>query len=208
MAWNLPPDRSGMGGVFGADGPLWLQSGTQEAPQLQPGAHLRNDMPMPKRVGIGESIANALLPRRDDQGNPQGPTLRDILSTALMAMPGQGRPVGVIPSKAPMFRANNYAEPPVAANAVPASEMTRLQTKLVNMMPITPANEAQALALRAQLRKLDDLRPTMHDSAFFGRETPQKPNPLTTDLDQMYGAPSASEKARLLGIRVVDPNTP
>lgn len=97
MAWKLPPDQNAMGGVYGSqDAPLWLQSGTQEAPQLQPGAHLRNDMPMPHRVGIGESIANALLPRRDEQGMPQAPGVGDFISSALMAIP-MGR--GVQPAR-------------------------------------------------------------------------------------------------------------
>lgn len=89
MTWRLPPDQSAMGGVYGAqDAPLWLQSGMQESPQIQPGAHLRNGMPMPRRVGIGESIANALLPRRDEQGVPQAPGVGDFVSAALMALPG------------------------------------------------------------------------------------------------------------------------
>lgn len=182
MPWNLPPDQNAMGGVYGA--------------------HLRDVMPPQRRVGIGESIANALLPR-DDQGMPKAPGIMDFLSKALMAIPGAGRPTGTIPNK-PMFQANNYAEPPVAANAIPAHEVTRLQRQLGRMMPITSENEAAAMAVRAQIRKLDEV----HDAAYWGRNQPQKPNPLTTDLDELYGAPSPQEKARLLGIRVVDPNNP
>lgn len=115
--------------------------------------------------------------------------------------------------KGPKFQANQYVEPPVAANAVPAHEVTRLQRQLGKMLPITAENEAEAMAIRAQIRKLDEV----HDAAYWGRDNdaavwgrndpprPQKPNPLTTDLDELYGAPSPQERARLLGIKVVDP---
>lgn len=187
MAWNLPPDRSGMGGVFGA---------SQEG---MPGNRLYSGVKDMRSVGIGESIEGALLPR-DEQGAPKAPGFMDFLSKALMAIPGTGRPTGTIPNK-PMFQANNYAEPPVAANAIPAHEVTRLQRQLGRMLPITSENEAAAMAVRAQIRKLDEV----HDAAYWGRSQPQKPNPLTTDLDEMYGAPSPQERARLLGIKVVDP---
>lgn len=194
---------------------LAAMSGMQQAPplaQFEGGDHLRQGMP-PQRVrGPIETIKGAFTPRQDEQGNPKADSLGSILSAALMSMPGTGRPVGMIP-KGPKFQANQYVEPPVAANAVPAHEVTRLQKQLGRMLPITAENEAEAMAIRAQIRKLDEV----HDAAYWGRDNdaavwgrndpprPQKPNPLTTDLDELYGAPSPQEKARLLGIKVVDP---
>lgn len=78
-----------MGGVFGAqNAPLWLQSGQQEAPPRRPGAHLYEGVKNMRPTGIGESIANALIPQRDGQGMPQAPGARDFISAALMALPG------------------------------------------------------------------------------------------------------------------------
>lgn len=167
----------------------------------QAGDMRRNMPPPPRPTGVLESLMGAIVPRRDENGMPQAPGAGEILMSALMAMPGMGRPTATMP-KGPMFRANNYAEPGVAANAIPAHEMSRLQRQLGDILPITPANEAQAQALRAQIRKLDE----MHDAAFWGRAPASKPNPLTTDLDQLYGAGSPRDRARQLGIRVVDPN--
>lgn len=93
MPWNLPPDRSGMGGVFGAqDLPLWMQSGMQEAPPNGPAQRLLNPFNPPRRVGIGESVANALIPRRDEQGMPQAPGVGDFINAAMWALPGMRGP--------------------------------------------------------------------------------------------------------------------
>lgn len=194
---------------------LAAMSGVQQAPplaQFEGGDHLRQGMPPQQVRGPIQTIKDAFTPRQDEQGNPKADSLGSILSAALMSIPGTGRPVGMIP-KGPKFQANNYVEPPVAANAVPAHEVTRLQKQLGRMLPITAENEAEAMAIRAQIRKLDEV----HDAAYWGRDNdaavwgrndpprPQKPNPLTTDLDELYGAPSPQERARLLGIKVVDP---
>lgn len=174
----------------------------QAADYMQQSAMDRYKQMMPPQQVRGpiEAIKDAFMLRRDEQGAPQAPGIGDYLRAALMAIPGTGRPTATIPNR-PMFQANNYMEPPVAANAVPAHEMTRLQRQLGRMMPITPENEAAATAVRAQIRKLDEI----HDATYWGRAPAPKPNPLTTDLDQLYGAPSPAEKARLLGIRVIDP---
>ncbi len=95
MAWQLPPDQNAMGGVYGMqDMPLWMQSGMMQAPppaSPRPGDFAAS-MPMPRRVGIGESIANALLPRRDEQGIPQAPGVSDFINAAMWAMPGMRGP--------------------------------------------------------------------------------------------------------------------
>lgn len=90
MAWKLPPDQDAMAGVLGAqDMPLWLQSGMQSAPPPVPyqrGDMTRN-MPPARSVGYGEAIANALLPRIDEQGY-KGPGIGDAINAALWVIPG------------------------------------------------------------------------------------------------------------------------
>lgn len=74
-------------------------SGMQQAPppaQFEGGDHLRRNMPTPRRVGIGESISNALLPQRDEQGVPQPAGIRDAINAALWVLPGMRGPRGAV----------------------------------------------------------------------------------------------------------------
>lgn len=77
MAWKLPPDQNAMGGVFGAQDAAPYQQGDfqRSGPQMRP-------------VGVGESVANALLPQRDEQGIPKPMGVADILNAALWVVPG------------------------------------------------------------------------------------------------------------------------
>lgn len=124
------------------------------------------------------------------------------LSAMMSAVPGTGRPTGTIPKSVQPYRANNYAEPPVAANAIKPFEHERFRRQLERLLPITPENEAQAQMLRSRMREVEALP----QNNYWGESPslPQKPNPLTADLDQMYGAISPQERARLLGIKVVE----
>lgn len=180
-------------------------SGMQQAPplaQFEGGDHLRQGMPPQQVRGPIQAVKDAFTPRQDEQGNPKADSLGSILSAALMSMPGTGRPVGMIP-KGPKFQANKYVEPPVAANGIKAFEHERFRRKLVDLIPITSENEAQAKMLQSRMRQVD----AMPENNYWGKSPSptSKPNPLTTDLDELYGAPSPQERARLLGIKVVDP---
>lgn len=127
MAWKLPPDTEAMGGALGApDAPLWLQSGMQSAPPPAPyqrGDMLRN-MPPARSVGYGEAIANALLPRMDEQGY-KGPGIGDAINAALWVVPGMR---GTI-------KPRQFTKPPPAENAniaPPRTEVDALSQSILD----------------------------------------------------------------------------
>jgi len=162
--------------------------------QYQPGDFQRSG-PQMQRQGVGEALAGAF-----DTQQPW--SLGGALSAMMMGIPGTSRPTATIPNK-PMFRANNYMEPNPAANGIKPFEHERFRRQLEQLLPITPKNEAQALALQKQMRKVD----AMPRNEYWGdgpTAAPPKPNPLTTDLDQLYGQISPQERARILGIKLVD----
>lgn len=161
MTWRLPPDQSAMGGVLGAqDTPLWLQSGMQDAPPNGPAQRLLNPFNSPRRVGIGESVANALLPQRDEQGIPQAPGIGDFVNAAMWALPGMrgGRPSPVFAAEKGAGSGGGKPSPGDTYNAIANMAATGDARALVahaNKFNI-PNEQVQAAILQAY----DNHKPT------------------------------------------------
>jgi hypothetical protein len=89
MPWDVPLNRMGMGGVLGYTQPGPVVDNDPLTNAVQP----MTDQVMATRArGIPGRVADALLPRMNEQGMPVAPGIGDYINAALWAFPGMRGP--------------------------------------------------------------------------------------------------------------------